>query len=63
MRPILRRLLERLRIIRPRRGRQEVWAVQDRTHAAKARPKGRMSLRVYRAATDSWEDPVELEGR
>lgn len=51
------------RRVAPRNVRGRVYARRDEsggTMSAKARLKGRMSLRVYRAARDVWEDPINV---
>jgi len=71
-----RQVLERAGLQTRRRGRQDVWHAQDlgelvppqitlgqqgSTIVVVARPKARMILRVYRAATKTWEEPIIVD--
>jgi len=71
-----RQVLERAGLQARRRGRQEVWHAQDlgeivppqldlglqgSTIVVVARPKASMVLRVYRAATKTWEEPIIVD--
>lgn len=69
--------LERNGMLAPRPGRQNVWAAKDRGELVSpqmqvqqddagsivvpARPKARMTMRVYRAATGTWSDYKDVE--
>lgn len=71
----LRRILEDAGLLPRRPGRQDVWRASDRgelvdpkmavsndgggTLRVSARPKAKLSFRVYRAATGNWSPPVE----
>lgn len=73
----LRRFWRWLGEDQPRQGRKEVQAAKDSNRlvppglevravgddaiVARARPKARMSLRVYRAATGKWSGPMAAE--